>query len=205
MKSLLQIGITGGIGSGKSLITKIFVCLGVPVYDADSRAKYVMTTDGILIDQIKKEFGELSFQNNELNRAYISKLVFEDQDKLKLLNSLVHPRVGEDYKNWVDQQTSSYVIKEAALMFEAKSSEMLNKVIVVSAPEELRIKRVLKRDTQRTQKQVEEIIRNQMRENEKLKLADFVIVNDETHLVIPQVLALHQHFNVDAESTTQTK
>ena len=194
MKSPLQIGITGGIGSGKSLITKIFACLGVPVYDADSRAKYVMTTDGILIDQIKKEFGELSFLNNELNRKYISKLVFEDKNKLKLLNSLVHPRVGEDYKNWVHQQTSIYVIKEAALMFEAKSNEMLDKIIVVSAPEELRIKRVLNRDTHRTRKQIEEIIKNQMNESEKLNQADFVIVNDETQLVIPQVLALHQRF-----------
>ena len=195
MKPVLQIGITGGIGSGKSLITRIFSCLGVPIYDADSRAKYLMTTDGILIDQIKKEFGELSFNNdNELNRSYLSRLVFADQEKLERLNSLVHPRVGEDYKKWVDQQKSLYVVKEAALMFEAGSNKMLDKVIVVSAPEELRIKRVLKRDTHRTREEIEKIITNQLNEDEKLKLADFVIMNDELHLVIPQVLALHQQF-----------
>lgn len=199
MKSILQIGITGGIGSGKSLVSRIFSCLGVPVYDADSRAKYVMTTDGILIDQIKKEFGELSYHNNELNRSYISELVFKDKKKLEVLNRLVHPRVREDYKNWVIRQARPYVLKEAALLFEAQSNEMLDKVIVVSAPEELRINRVLERDNHRTRKQIEEIIKSQMKEEEKRKLADFVIVNDETQLVIPQVLMLHQQFSLTSD------
>jgi dephospho-CoA kinase len=192
----LQIGITGGIGSGKSLISKIFYCLGVPVYDADSRAKYIMTTDGILIREIREKFGELSFNGETLNRAYLSKVVFEDPEKLRILNGLVHPRVAADYKTWVARHTHCrYVLKEAALMFEAKSNEMLDEIVVVSAPEALRIKRVLKRDVQRTHKQVEDIIRNQMPEEEKCKRADFVIVNDEMQFIIPQVLELHTRFN----------
>lgn len=196
MNAPLQIGITGGIGSGKSLLSKIFRCLGVPVYDADSRAKYVMTTDGILIQQIKKEFGELSFDNEKLNRAYLSKVVFEQPEKLKILNSLVHPRVGEDYLNWVNQQRGhSYVLKEAALMFESKSYTMMDGVIVVTAPEEIRIKRVLERDPHRTEEEIKNIIKSQMPESDKLKLANFIISNDESELVIPQVLKLHTKFS----------
>jgi dephospho-CoA kinase len=195
MSKPLHIGITGGIGSGKSLISKIFHCLGVPVYDADSRAKYVMTTDGILIDDIKKEFGELSFEGSNLNRNYISKIVFQNPAKLARLNELVHPRVGEDYKKWVNENSNyPYVLKEAALMFESGSYKIMDKVIFVSAGEELRIKRVLKRDPQRTRSQVEDIIKNQMPDSEKIKLADFVTTNDETELIIPQVLNLDKQF-----------
>lgn len=195
MKSPLQIGITGGIGSGKSLISKIFHCLNVPVYDADSRAKYLMTTDGILMQQIKKEFGELSFHNGKLNRAYISKVVFENPESLGVLNALVHPRVGEDYKNWVSlHATHRYVLKEAALLFEAGSNEMLDAVIVVTAPELMRIQRVLERDAHRKEQEVRNIIKNQMPERDKIKLANFVVTNDESELVIPQVLKLHEQF-----------
>lgn len=193
---VFQVGITGGIGSGKSLISKIFACLGVPVYDADSRAKYLMTTDGILVEEIKKEFGELSFNNRELNRSHISKVIFSNRDKLNVLNNLVHPRVAEDYKNWVARQRVPYVLKEAALMFEARSHTLLDRVIVVSAPKQLRLQRVLERDKQRTVKQVEEIMQNQWSDTEKLALADYVIINDETQLVITQVLKLHHQFSL---------
>lgn len=197
MKSPLQIGITGGIGSGKSLVCKIFSLLGVPVYDADSHAKELMTTDGILISGIKKEFGDLSYNSDgTVNRIYLGELVFRDRAKLEKLNSLVHPRVGEDYKRWLAQhQDSAYVIKEAALLFEAKTNLTLDKIIVVYAPEELRIKRVLLRDPHRTAEQVKGIVEKQMPEDEKLNRADFVIVNDETKLVIPQVLRLHHMFS----------
>jgi dephospho-CoA kinase len=191
----LQIGITGGIGSGKSTVCRIFAALGVPVYDADSRAKSVMTTDGILISQIKKEFGVLSYRaDGELDRQYLAK-AFQEKEKLELLNSLVHPRVAIDYDQWVQQQHSAYVLKEAALLFEAQSYRMLNKTMVVHAGEALRVKRVLQRDVHRTEQQVKDIIRNQMRDEEKLKMADFIIVNDESELVIPQVLKLHQLFS----------
>lgn len=191
----MQIGITGGIGSGKSLVCRIFNVLGIPVYDADSRAKSLMTTDGILVSQIKKEFGTLSFRaDGGVNREYLAEHVFSNPENLKKLNQLVHPRVGEDYAHWVKEQRTAYVLKETALLFEAKSNKALDKVIVVSAPEALRIKRVLARDKHRTEEQVKDIIRNQLMEEEKLKLADYIIVNDESRALIPQVLKLHEQF-----------
>ena len=197
MKLPLQVGVTGGIGSGKSLICRIFAILGAPVYDADSHAKELMTTDGILISQIKKEFGELSFLNDgTLNRSYLGKEVFSDAGKLERLNNLVHPRVAEDYEEWVKKnRETSYVVKEAALLIEARSYLTLDKLIVVSAPENIRVKRVLQRDRHRTEKQVYEVIGNQMSEEEKRKLADHIIVNDETELVTTQVLELHKLFS----------
>lgn len=192
MKRPLQIGITGGIGAGKSLVCRIFGILGVPVYDADSRAKSVMTTDGILMNQIQKEFGLLSYhKDGSVDREYLANAVFSDEEKLKKLNALIHPRVALDYEHWVEKQKSKYVLKEAALLFEAKSDKVLDKIIVVSAPEELRIKRVLLRDSHRTEQQIKDIIRNQLSEEEKIKRADFVMLNDEKKLLIPQVLELH--------------
>ena len=194
MKKPLQIGITGGIGSGKSIVCRIFKVLDVPVYDADSRAKSLMTTDGIVISQIKKEFGVLSFHaDGSLNREYLAE-AFKDAEKLKVLNNLVHPRVAQNYEQWVQEQTSVYVLKEAALLFEAKSNLSLDKIIVVSAPERLRIKRVVQRDPHRNEQQVLDIMRNQLTDEEKVKLADFVITNDESQLVTPQVLKLHEKF-----------
>ena len=196
MKKPFQVGITGGIGSGKSLICRIFHSLGVPIYDADSHAKNLMTTDGILVDQIKKEFGTLSYdEKGGLNRKYLSEAVFNDEEKLRKLNSLVHPRVAVDYDRWLGGNIGkAYVIKEAALLFESGSSESLDKIILVTAPEEMRVKRVLKRDPQRTNADVHKIIGNQMTEEEKLKRADIVIRNNETELVVPQVLKLHDQW-----------
>jgi dephospho-CoA kinase len=128
-----------------------------------------------------------------LNREYLA-LVFHDAEKLQKLNHLVHPRVAEDYLNWVHRQRSEYVIKEAALLFEAKSNRGLDQIIVVSSPESLRIKRVLQRDPHRTEEQIRAIISNQLLEAEKIKRADAVIYNDEKQLLIPQVLRLHQRF-----------
>lgn len=191
----LQIGITGGIGSGKSLVCKIFQSLGVPVYDADSRAKALMTSDGILISEIKKEFGNLAYnEDGTLNRKHIAEAAFGQPEKLKALDAIVHPRVANDYAKWVGEQTHPYVIKESALFFEAGSYKSLDKIIVVSAPEHLRIKRVVVRDPNRSEKMVKDIIGNQMPDSEKAAKADYVIVNDESRLVIPQVLELHKIF-----------
>lgn len=193
----MQVGITGGIGAGKSLVTRIFKTLGVPVYDSDSRAKYVMTTDGILISNIKKEFGELSFHpDGSLNRSYLSELVFRDEERLRKLNELVHPRVANDYEEWVAEHTQyEYLIKEAALLFESGSYKALDHVILVVAPELLRIDRVVRRDKGRTPDQVRKIMEQQMSDDEKMKLADSIIWNDESRLVIPQVLELHKRFS----------
>lgn len=191
-----QVGVTGGIGSGKSLVCRIFTSLGIPLYDADSRAKLLMTTDRILIDQIKKEFGNLSFnKEGELNKEHLRQ-VFTSQEKVKKLNMLVHPRVGIDYESWVAQQLGcKYVLKEAALLIESGSAEKLDHLIVVLAPQSLRVQRVLKRDPQRTQAEVENIMKNQLDDEQRRKRADSIIINDETHLVIPQVLELHERFN----------
>lgn len=196
MTKQLQIGITGGIGSGKSLICRIFQSLGAPIYDADSHAKNLMTTDGILVDQIKKEFGTLSYdEKGGLNRKYLSEAVFNDEEKLRKLNSLVHPRVAVDYDRWLaGNKGNAYVIKEAALLFESGSSASLDKIILVTAPEEMRVTRVLKRDPHRTKADVRKIIGNQMSEEEKLKRADIVIRNNETELLVPQVLKLHEQW-----------
>ena len=196
MAKPLQIGITGGIGSGKTLVCRIFQSLGISVYDADSHAKNLMTTDGILVSGIRKEFGELSYNTDgSLNRKHLSTTVFNDAEKLERLNSMVHPRVAEDYELWRKQHSSdTYVLKEAALLFETGSYKQLDKVVVVTAPDVMRVRRVLKRDPQRTEAQIRNIIDSQMSQEEKMKRADFVIVNDETTLLIPQVLGLHAAF-----------
>jgi dephospho-CoA kinase len=191
-----QVGVTGGIGSGKSLVCRIFAALGVPTYDADSRAKKLMTTDRNLVESIKKEFGTLSYYSDGgLNRQYLADSVFQYPDQLQKLNALVHPRVGNDYSQWLAAHCEfDYVIKEAALLFEAGSAHQLNSIISIYASEEIRLKRVLIRDAHRTETAVRQIMANQIKDEEKMKMADFVIRNDDSELVIPQVLRLHQIF-----------
>ena len=191
-----QIGITGGIGSGKSTICKIFTCLGVPVYDADSRAKSIMTTDGILNEQIKKEFGDLVYlPDGSLDREYLSRVIFENQEKRSLLNQMVHPRVAADTDRWLDQnREATYVVREAALLIESGAYLRVDKVLLVTAPEELRIKRVLARDPHRLREEVVKIMATQLPEEEKKKVADVVVYNDETQLLVPQILHLHSQF-----------
>ncbi|MBN8576536.1 MAG: dephospho-CoA kinase [Cytophagales bacterium] len=193
----LQVGITGGIGSGKSLVCKIFNALGVPSYDADSRAKSVMTTDGILVEQIKKEFGTLSYDASGVpDRKYLAAAVFNNPQKLAKLNELVHPRVVLDYAQWLGSQANvKYVLKEAALLVESGSYKELDYLVLVSASVETRIARVLGRDAHRTRQDVEAIITNQSTEETKLQQADFVIHNNNDTLLIPQVVALHQKFS----------
>lgn len=197
MKRPLLIGVTGGIGSGKSLVSKIFACLGIPVYDADSRAKKLMNTDPALIAEIKKAFGDEAYHaNGTVNRAFLASTVFNHEEKLKKLNHLVHPRVQLDTEKWVRENgVNKYLIKEAALIYESGTQSTFDKVIVVTAPYELRKQRVLARDTSRSARDVERIMANQMPEEDKVRLADFIIKNDGSELLIPQVLKLHKRFN----------
>ena len=192
----LQIGITGGIGSGKSLICNIFRILSVPIYDADSRAKLLYTQNTELKNQIIQTFGSETYTSTgQLNRAYLAAQVFNNSEKVTLLNSLVHPKVGIDYQEWVEQHLEfPYVIKEAALLLESGSHVALDKIITVYTPLELRIQRISRRDKQRTVHEIQAIIAKQMAEEEKLQRADHIIYNDEAHLIIPQVLLLHQQF-----------
>ncbi len=190
----LQVGITGGIGSGKSLVCQIFKTLGVPVYDADSQAKVLMMTDTVLIEQIKKEFGQTSYRaDGSLDRKYLSSATFGKKDRLEKLNSLVHPRISADYIHWANEQIGvPYILREAALLYEVGANASIDKMIVVSAPEGIRIKRVSLRDPQRTIEQIKAIINSQWPEEEKLKRADYIIYNDDSRMVIPQVLEIHE-------------
>lgn len=188
---MLKVGITGGIGSGKSTVARIFGILGVPVYYADDAAKTIMQTDELLIRQVKEHFGgHIYDSNNVLDRAALGKIVFNDKDKLELLNSLVHPATIRHSDEWADRQTAPYVLKEAALLFESGSFQYLDKCIGVSAPQPLRILRVMKRDNV-SRNDVLARMYKQIDDNIKMKLCDYVIRNDEQEMVIPQVLALH--------------
>jgi dephospho-CoA kinase len=190
---MLRVGLTGGIGSGKSTVARIFEVLGIPVYYADEAARHIMNTDEELIASMIKNFGEGAYKEGMLDRAYIASIVFDDTEKLSLLNSLTHPATIRDADRWITRQTSPYIIKEAALLFESGSNKYLDHIIGVSAPQEKRISRVMARDNV-TREQVLQRLKKQMDEDIKLKLCDSIITNDEEHLVIPQVMELHQKF-----------
>lgn len=191
---MLKIGITGGIGSGKTTVCCVFKTLGIPVFNADTIAKSIMITDSFLIASIKKEFGEEAyFPNNELNRKYLASKVFNNQEALTKLNSLVHPLTIKAFVDWSLRQKSAYVIKEAAILFESGAYKDCDFIIVVTSPEELRIKRVMEREGV-TEDNVRSRISKQMPESEKVELADFIIINDDKTAIIPQVLKLNDYF-----------
>ncbi len=197
----LLVGITGGIGSGKSTVCKLFSLLGVPVYTADDRAKWLMNHDSPLKEKILAAFGSESYlSNGELNRAYLAASVFSNPEKVAALNALVHPAVRKDFMDWVSQQTAPYLIKEAALLFETGAAKELDCVINVSSPLRVRMARVLLRDPQRTEEQVNQIIDQQLPDEEKNERADFSIKNTDNKLLIPQVITLHEQLLRKAES-----
>lgn len=190
---MLKIGLTGGIGSGKSTVAKVFEVLGVPVYYADDAAKKLMTENEELKASIINAFGEEAYGSGNLNREFIATQVFNNNEKIKLLNSLVHPATIKDALEWMQLQKAPYIIKEAALIFESGANKDLNYVIGVKAPAPLRIQRTMQRDNISAD-EVKARMNKQMDEEEKLQLCDYVIVNDEQRLIIPQVLALHEKF-----------
>jgi dephospho-CoA kinase len=187
----LKIGITGGIGSGKTTVARIFEVLGIPVYYADDAAKRIMNEDELLKQQIIKEFGPESYEEGKLNRQYLASVVFRDKKKLAVLNALVHPATIRNSNLWMKNQSTPYAIREAALIFESGVQGQLDYVIGVSAPVELRIGRAMERD-KLTREQVLERMDRQINETIKMRLCDFVIVNDGKKPVIPQVLKLHE-------------
>jgi dephospho-CoA kinase len=188
---MLKIGLTGGIGSGKTTIAKVFELLNVPVYYADAVSKKLYHTNKGLIASMKEHFGEDIYTNNILNRQKLAAIVFNDSQKLQLLNNLVHPLTIKDAEQWMAQQTAPYIIKEAALLFESGSAAGLDYIIGVSTSKHLRIKRVMERD-QVTREKVLARMNKQIDEETKMRLCDFVVKNDEQELVIPQVLQLHE-------------
>jgi dephospho-CoA kinase len=186
---MLRIGLTGGIGSGKSTVAKIFELLGVPVYYADAASKQLYHTHADLMAQMKQHFGEDIYSDNQLDRQRLAAIVFSDQEKLKLLNTLVHPITIQDARDWISRQKGAYVLKEAALIFESGSSTDLDYIIGVRAPQHIRIKRVMDRD-QCSREEVLNRMKHQIDEDMKMRLCDFIIENNEQELVIPQVLEL---------------
>jgi dephospho-CoA kinase len=193
---MLKIGITGGIGAGKSTVASIFKVLGVPVFDADATAKNILNTDLVLREQVIAAFGSESYKNGLLDRKYLATLVFNNPDQLAKLNALVHPATIKAAIAWAkqwEQQGSPYILKEAALLFEAGTNEGLDYIIGVTAPKELRITRVMARDLV-SREEVLNRMQHQLDDTEKMQRCDFVIENNEASLVIPQVLALHAKF-----------
>ena len=191
---VLRIGLTGGIGSGKSVVAKVFETLGIPVYYADDAAKKLMNTNKELKAAIIQNFGAGSYTNGEINRKYLATIVFNDKEKLELLNSLTHPVTIRDAEEWIKKQTSAYIVKEAALLFESGADKNLDYVIGIDAPLKLRIKRVMARDGT-SKEEIMKRINRQMDEKKKMKRCDFVIINDEKQLVLPQVMKLHHKFS----------
>ena len=198
---MLRVGLTGGIGSGKSTVAKIFEVLGIPVYYADDAAKHIMNTDEELKKDIIQHFGKESYINDQLNRPYIAALVFNDKEKLELLNSLTHPATIRDANRWMQQQTSPYTIKEAALIFESGSAQHLDFVIGVFTPLPLRTKRIMERD-HITKEEVQQRMSRQIDEEIKMRLCDRVIVNDEQQLVTTQVLQIHEQLMAKTSLST---
>jgi len=190
---MLRIGLTGGIGSGKSVVAKVFETLGIPVYYADDAAKRLMNTDEELKAAITRHFGAECYKDGELDRKFLAAIVFNDKEKLELLNSLTHPVTIIDAEEWMKRQTTPYIIKEAALLFESGAAEHLDSVIGVYAPQHLRVQRVMKRNSQPAEEVLKRIT-SQMDEEMKMKLCDHVIINNEQELLIPQVVELHQRF-----------
>jgi len=188
---VLRVGLTGGLGSGKSTAAQIFEVLGIPVYYADIAAKRLMNEDAELRSAITDIFGKEAYSNNILDRKYISSIVFSDSAKLELLNKLVHPVTKKDSEAWMQQQTTPYAIHEAALIFEAKVSDRLDYVIGVSSPIELRIKRAMERDKV-NREEVLKRMNQQLDEDIKMSKCDFLLINDEQQLLIPQVVGLHE-------------
>lgn len=188
---MLKVGLTGGIGSGKSTVARILEGLGIPVYYADVEAKRIMDESQPLRESLIRHFGQEVFAGGQLNRSYLAGIVFQDKEKLELLNSLVHPETLRDADEWLEKQSSPYAVKEAALIFESGAQEHLDYVIGVTAPQALRIQRTMHRDGV-SREEVQARMKRQLDDSMKMKLCDFVLYNDEQQPLLPQVLALHE-------------
>jgi dephospho-CoA kinase len=186
---MLKIGLTGGIGSGKSTVSKIFSSMGIPVFEADQVGREVLEWPEVRTE-LEKLFGSEAVRDGQVNRAHIASVVFGNQEILEELNAIVHPRVGKAFNEWCAQEKCTYIIKEAAIIFEAGTQDSLDGVILVSAPEKLRIERVMQRDGM-SQEQVQARMRNQWPEERKREMSDYELINDGKLGLIPQVMDLH--------------
>ncbi|MGQ1891966.1 dephospho-CoA kinase [Thermophagus sp. OGC60D27] len=187
---MLKIGVTGGIGSGKTTVCRIFESLGVPVYYADAEARRLIEQHPLLVDGYRNLFGEESFTDGKLNKSHVARMIFEDRKLIAKVNEMVHPVVRDDFIRWSEKQNAPYVIEEAAVLLEGGGHQFLDKVVLVSASERVRIARVTKRDRV-TAEQVRKRMEHQWTDHERRPLADYEIVADDNQLVVPQVLNVH--------------
>jgi dephospho-CoA kinase len=197
---MLKVAITGGIGSGKSLVCQVFKTLGIPIFDADAVSNQLVEHDAALKTAIIELFGKEAYRNNIYNRKYIASIVFSQAEMLKALNSIIHPKAIEAAKQWFEKQHSPYAIKEAAILFESNAEKDIDIIIGVTAPEQVRIERVM----QRTGYSKEEVIKRmqqQMPDEEKMAKCNYVIQNNNTDAILPQILQIHQQL-INKSTTT---
>ena len=185
------IGLTGGIGSGKSTVAQMFSDLGVPIYIADERAKQLINTSKVIKRELISLFGNKAYTADGLDRNFIASKIFTNKELLQKMNAIVHPKVGADFKRWVKRQQAPYVVKEAAIIFEHDQQSQYDYIITVTSPLEERIQRVMKRDN-KSKEQIMVVANNQLPDDEKVKQSDFVIVNDQMDATKNQVVNLHQ-------------
>lgn len=185
------LGVTGGIGSGKSTVCRVFQTLGIPVYDADSRARRLYTSDAVLRGSVIEAFGEETYTGSQLNRKVLANMVFPDPAALARLNALVHPRVAADFAEWKTAASGPYVIREAAILFESGSHADCDRIVLVSAPEDVRISRVMERDGA-TEAEVRQRMERQWSDARKRVSCNFELVNDNRSLLTPSIEGIHQ-------------
>jgi len=187
---MIIVGLTGGIGSGKTTVAKQFNALGIPVYIADDEAKKLMNRSKIIRRKLMALFGDEAYKNNTLNRPFLADKIFNNPSNLEKMNAIVHPKVASHFKRWVNKQNTPYILKESAILFENNAYKNCNYVITVTAPLDIRIKRLLERDNTSIEK-IQAIINNQWPDEEKVKKSDFVIINTELDNTIKQVQQTH--------------
>ncbi len=192
---MIKVGLTGGIGSGKSTVAKVFEILKVPVFYADNVGKLLINNDAEVIKSIKKEFEDIYDDDNFIIKKKLANIIFSNPEKLEIINSIVHPAVRKEYLKWCDKNSAKpYSIMEAAILFESGTYKILDKTITVFAPKNTRIKRVCKRDNITAEKVIERM-NNQMSEDKKVKLANFVIYNDDNDMILSQILKIDEILN----------
>ncbi len=187
---MLRVGLTGGIGAGKSTVLLIFQSLGIPVYKADNRAKWLINHHSDIIHFLSNEFGSDIYNEGQINTSYLSNIVFKDPSKLKILNEIVHPKVAEDFSLWCSTQKAKYIVKEAAILIESKAYQQLDKIILVTAVKEDRMKRIMDRDSV-SEHEVLQRMRNQMTDEQKIPYADYIIENNNQESLIEKVQKIH--------------
>jgi dephospho-CoA kinase len=188
---MIRVGVTGGIGSGKTHICSIFFRMNIPVYNADTEAKKLADHDPEIKEEIISLLSRKVYTKTGLNRPLLADMIFRDSGLLEKINAIIHPRVAVHFKKWGDEKSSvPYIIQESAILFESNAYTIFDKIIVVFSPDEIRLRRLLQRENM-TSERIQAIMSNQISEQEKIQRADYIVYNDEKQLVIPQVLNIH--------------